>query len=150
MNIWISDPPPPIIDFPPSLLGTSFFRSRGCTYIHVHTYIIQLTPRRGFLETNYIKYYAYLYLLSLYKLSLQQLWYYFPNYVYPNPPTLPIFPAGGNRSTRRKPTTFGRALTDSFHTSPPGLIENRTHALRRERRLLWRPRHRRPSFVRVT
>jgi hypothetical protein len=28
------------------------------------------------------------------------------------------FPVGGNRSTRRKPTTFGRALTDSFHMSP--------------------------------
>ncbi len=30
-------------------------------------------------------------------------------------PTLSIFPVGGNRSTRRKPTTFGRALTNSFH-----------------------------------
>ena len=25
------------------------------------------------------------------------------------------FPVGGNRSARRKPTTFGRVLTDSFH-----------------------------------
>ncbi len=27
------------------------------------------------------------------------------------------FPVGGNRSARRKPTTFGRVLTDSFHMS---------------------------------
>jgi hypothetical protein len=33
-------------------------------------------------------------------------------------PTLSTFRVGGNRSTRRKPTTFGRALTDSFHMSP--------------------------------
>ena len=29
-------------------------------------------------------------------------------------PTLSTFPVGGNRSTRRKPTTFGRALTLLF------------------------------------
>ena len=29
-------------------------------------------------------------------------------------PTLSTFPVGGNRSTRRKPTTFGRALTILF------------------------------------
>ena len=29
-----------------------------------------------------------------------------------------FFPVGGNQSTWRKPTTFGRALTDSFHISP--------------------------------
>jgi hypothetical protein len=32
-------------------------------------------------------------------------------------PTLSTFPVGGNRSTRRKSTSFGRTLTDSFHTS---------------------------------
>jgi hypothetical protein len=32
-------------------------------------------------------------------------------------PTLSTFPVGGNRSARRKPTTFGRALTDSFDMS---------------------------------
>jgi hypothetical protein len=26
-----------------------------------------------------------------------------------------LFPVGGNRNTRRKPTTFDRPLTDSFH-----------------------------------
>ena len=30
-------------------------------------------------------------------------------------PTLSTFQVGGNRSTRRKPTTFGRALTNSSH-----------------------------------
>jgi hypothetical protein len=37
--------------------------------------------------------------------------------VYPKSPCMLTFPVGGNRSTRKKPTTFGRALTDSFHTS---------------------------------
>ena len=32
-------------------------------------------------------------------------------------PTLSKFQVGGNRSTRRKPTTFGRALTNSSHMS---------------------------------
>ena len=32
-------------------------------------------------------------------------------------PTLSTFQVGGNRSTRRKPTTFGRALTNSSHMS---------------------------------
>ncbi len=35
------------------------------------------------------------------------------------------FPVGGNRSALRKPTTFGKALTDSFHMQQ----ENRTHDL---------------------
>jgi hypothetical protein len=48
--------------------------------------IIQLTRHRGYSVTDYIKFYAYLYyLLSLDYLSLQQLWYYFANYVHPNP-----------------------------------------------------------------
>ena len=34
--------------------------------------------------------------------------------VLPNPPMQSTFPVGGNRSTRRKPTTFGRALTILF------------------------------------
>jgi hypothetical protein len=38
---------------------------------------------------------------------------------------------GGNQSTRRKPTTCGRALTDSFHTSP--YSENRAHDFRGDR-----------------
>ena len=51
--------------------------------------IIQLTPLSGFSVTNYVKYYAYLYyLLSLNYIFFQQLWYYFPNYVYPNPERL--------------------------------------------------------------
>jgi hypothetical protein len=58
---------------------------------------------------------AYLYyLLSIDYLSLQQLWYYFPYYVYPNPPCQ----LSENRSTRRKLATFSRALTDSSHMGP--------------------------------
>ncbi len=33
------------------------------------------------------------------------------------PPPLSTFPVGGNQSNPRKPTTFGRASTDSFHMS---------------------------------
>ncbi len=62
------------------------------------------------------------------------------------------FPVGGNRSARRKPTTFGRVLTDSFHMSralgssniEKVLAENRTRNLRGERRVLWPLRHRSP------
>ncbi len=59
--------------------------------------------------------------------------------------TLPVnFPVGGNRSARRKPTTFGRVLTDSFHMSGAlgssnienVLTESRTRNLRGERRVL--------------
>ncbi len=51
------------------------------------------------------------------------------------------FPVGGNRSARRKPTTFDRVLTDSFHMSralgssyvEKVLAENRTCNLRWKR-----------------
>ena len=54
------------------------------------------------------------------------------------------FPVGGNRSARRKPTTFGRVLTDSFHMSEAlgssniekVLSENQTRNLGGERRAL--------------
>ncbi len=52
------------------------------------------------------------------------------------------FPVGGNRSARRKPTTFGRALTNSFHTKVRltlrtfSCTKNRTRDLRGERRAL--------------
>ncbi len=54
------------------------------------------------------------------------------------------FPVGGNRSARRKPTTFGRVLTNSSHMSGPlgsnniekVLAENRTRSLRGKRRAL--------------
>ncbi len=54
------------------------------------------------------------------------------------------FPVGGNRSARRKPTTFGRALTNSFHMNEAlgssnienVLTENRTRNLKDERRVL--------------
>ena len=62
------------------------------------------------------------------------------------------FPVGGNRSARRKPTTFGRVLTSSFHMSEAlgssniekVLSENRTRSLRGERRALLPLRHRSP------
>ena len=43
-------------------------------------------------------------------LRLQQLWYHILNYVYPNPHCQLSL-------SRRKPTNFGRTLTDSSHTS---------------------------------
>ena len=54
-------------------------------------------------------------------------------------PTLSTFPVGGNRSTRRKPTTFGRALTILFsHENwvQVYLTGDRTRNLRGERRVV--------------
>ena len=56
---------------------------------------------------------------------------------------LSTFPVGGNRSTRRKPTTFGRALTILFSDEDcvriqikMNLTGDRTHKLRGERRVV--------------
>ena len=102
-----------------------------------NTYIIQLTPHWGFSVADYIKCYAYLPKLVIF--TTMEI--YFPNCVYPSPLQLPV---GGNRSARRKPTTFGRVLTNFFHMSgalgssniEKVLAENRTRNLRGERRVL--------------
>ena len=52
--------------------------------------------------------------------------------------TLSTFPMGGNRRTRRKPTTFGRALTNSSHVR----YRNRTRDLSGGRASLRRLSHR--------
>ena len=67
------------------------------------------------------------------------------------------FPVGGNRSARRKPTTFGRVLTNSFRISGAlgsgnignVLTENRTRNLRGERRAL-RPLRLRSPYLNIT
>jgi hypothetical protein len=65
------------------------------------------------------------------RVSINCMWYYSPNCVYPNPAwQLALWEE-----------TFDRVLTDSFHPS-----ENRTHDLRGERRLIWRLRHRNPLW----
>ena len=54
-------------------------------------------------------------------------------------PTLSTFPAAGNRSTRRKHTTFGRALTILFSHEDwvqVHLTGDRTWNLRGERRVV--------------
>ena len=54
-------------------------------------------------------------------------------------PTLSTFPVGRNRSTRRKPTTFGRALTILFSHEDwvqIHLTGDRTRSLRGERRVV--------------
>ena len=58
-------------------------------------------------------------------------------------PTLSIFPVGGNRSNRRKPTTFSRALTILFSNEDwvrvhikMNLTGDRTRNLRGERRVV--------------
>ena len=65
------------------------------------------------------------------------------------------FPMGGNRSTRRKPTTFGRALTILFsHENwvrvhiKMNLTGDRTRNLRGERRVVWPLHHRSPKHHR--
>ena len=55
-------------------------------------------------------------------------------------PTLSTFPVGGNRSTRRKPTTFGRALTLLFSHEDwvrVRLAGDRARNLRGERKSEW-------------
>jgi hypothetical protein len=44
----------------------------------------------------------------------------------------PTFPVGGNRSTQRKPTTFGRALTFTLFTSGLGSSHIEKFSLRLE------------------
>jgi hypothetical protein len=73
-------------------------------------------------------------------LSLQQLWYYFPNCVYPNPTCqLSLWEETGapgenpRLSAERWPTLFTWVRS-----------EKRAHNLRGERRLFWRLRHRSP------
>jgi hypothetical protein len=87
-------------------------------------------------------YYAYLYyLLSLDYLFLQQLWYYFPNCVYPNPPCqLSLWEETG------APGENPRLLAEHWLTLFTWVrSENPTHDLRGERRLFWRLRHRSPQ-----
>ena len=67
-------------------------------------------------------------------------------------PTLSTFPVGGNRSTRRKPTTFSRALTILFSHEDwvrvhikMNLTGDRTRNLRGERRVVWPLHHRSPN-----
>ena len=62
----------------------------------------------------------------------------------------PTFPVGGNRNTQRKPMTFGRVLTNSFHItiiSRPNA--NWTHVTGK-RRALWQMRHRSTLIIHVT
>jgi hypothetical protein len=102
----------------------------------MHYIIIQLTPHWGFSVTDYIKHYAYLsYLLFIFTTIVILL----SKLCFPSSPTLSTFPAIGNRSARRKPMTFGRALTKCVFTWVRS--ENRTQDLRGERRLLWRLCH---------
>ena len=70
----------------------------------------------------YIAHFSYGYVQMRFTSSIMLTYIY--NYIYfilTHPPT---FAVGGNRSARRKPTTFGRALAYSFQRA---LMENRTH-----------------------
>ena len=89
---------------------------------------------------DYIKCYAYFKPKLVIFTTMEM---YFPNciFILAHPVN---FPVGGNRSARRKPTTFGRVLTNFFHMSgalgssniEKVLAENRTRNLRGERRAL--------------
>ena len=54
---------------------------------------------------------------------------------------------GGNRRTRRKPTTFGRVLTNSSHVRSEARYRDRTHDLSGGRTSLRRLNHRSPLFL---
>ena len=65
--------------------------------------------------------------------------------------TLSTFPVRGNRSTRRKPTIFSRALIILFSHEDWGWVQikmnltgNRTRNLRGERQVVWPLHHRSP------
>ncbi len=96
------------------LLLTSSCKQRRIGLGKIGLYVIQLTPQWGFSVADYIKF----------------------------PPRLPVVKQGGNYSVRRKPTTFGRVLRNSFYMSEElgsssstienVLNENRTRNLRAE------------------
>jgi hypothetical protein len=104
---------------------------QGCTiggkpllYIYyIHTYIIQLTPQRGFSVTDYIKYYAYVY----YLLSLKT------NYLYNNCDitfltmfifTHPVnFPCGRKPERPEKTQDFRQSVDWLFSREPVARIK---------------------------
>jgi hypothetical protein len=78
------------------------------------------------------------YIHSLDYLSSQQLWYYFLNCVYPNPPCqLSLWEETG--ASGENPWLLAERWLTLFTWVRS---ENQTHELWGERRLLWRPRHR--------
>jgi hypothetical protein len=115
-----------------NILATSLIRSTRFTI----TISISIAQIYMWIWSNalYIKYYTYLitYLAWTF-LSLQQLWYYFLNCVYPNPPCqLSLWEETG------EPGENPRLSTDRWLTLFTWVrSENRTHELRGERRLLW-------------
>jgi hypothetical protein len=111
------------------------------SYITLHYYLAH-SPW-GFSVADYIMYYSYsCYLFSLDYLSLQQWWYYLPNYVYPNPPwQLSLWEETG------APGENPRLSAERWLTLFTWVrSENRTQDLRGERPLLWRLRHRSPRM----
>jgi hypothetical protein len=96
----------------------------------------------GVSVTDYIKYYAYWsYLLNPDYVSLQQLWYYFLNCVYPNPPCqLSLWEETG------APGENPRLSVERWLTLFTWVRSvNRTHDLRGDRGLLWLLRDRSPQ-----
>jgi hypothetical protein len=98
-----------------ALLAKSLFaREQICAFfIPIYDCFYSATLHVGSDQMR-IKYHAYL-------ITYLAQWFYLYNncditfltmFILTHP--LSTFPVGGNRSTRRKPTTFGRALTDSI------------------------------------
>jgi hypothetical protein len=83
------------------------------------------------------------YILSLDYLSLQQLWYYFLNCVYPNPPCqLSLWEETG--APGENPRLSAELRWQTLFTRARS--ENRTHVLTGETRLLWRLSNRSPYY----
>jgi hypothetical protein len=79
-------------------------------YNTLHYIIIQLTPHWGFSVTDYMTYYAHVtYTKPIEYLSLQQLRYFFPNYVYPNPP-FQFLPCGRKPEHPEKTDDFRQSV----------------------------------------
>jgi hypothetical protein len=104
-----------------------FFKLRF--YSEARFYYDYSAHSRGFSVTDYMNYYIRLFILPT-KLGLfiftTIVILYVSNYMFIL--TRPVnFPVEGNRSARRKPTTFGRALTDSSHDYTRVHSETGTH-----------------------
>ena len=65
----------------------------------------------------------------------------------PNPHPVNVFSVGGNRRTRRKPTTFGRVLTNSSHVRSDVRYRARSHDLSGGRTSLRRLSHQSPLII---
>ena len=109
-----------------TLTLTLLYNTNGNCIFYLFIYLFSFATRAGSPQAHHVFHFPCN--------SVSQLLWTRINY-----PTLSTFPVGGNRSTRRKPTTFGRALTLLFSHEDwvrVHLSGDRTRNLRGERRVV--------------